>query len=68
MSITKPVYEAFESGPRERIGRCELCGLVDHHLVEGECLSCRRRYGERPDGAGLGDETRVGYPLRKGEH
>ena len=27
---------------RERIGRCEVCGLVDHHLVGGECPACRR--------------------------
>ena len=25
----------------ERIGRCDLCGVVDHHLVDGECASCR---------------------------
>lgn len=26
----------------EAIGRCEWCGLVDHHLVGGECAACRR--------------------------
>ncbi len=25
---------------RERVGRCEWCGLVDHHLVHGECGEC----------------------------
>jgi hypothetical protein len=29
----------------ETIGRCELCGLTDHHLVLGECAQCRERYG-----------------------
>lgn len=24
----------------ERIGRCDWCGLVDHHLVDGICASC----------------------------
>jgi len=29
--------------PRRKgtIGRCELCGGVDHHLVGGECPQCR---------------------------
>jgi len=26
------------------IGRCDLCGLVDHYLVEGACPPCRVRY------------------------
>lgn len=25
----------------ERIGECELCGLTDHHLVDGICPTCR---------------------------
>jgi hypothetical protein len=25
------------------IGECEWCGLFDHHLVRGECPSCRLR-------------------------
>ncbi|OIO66910.1 MAG: hypothetical protein COS35_07435 [Zetaproteobacteria bacterium CG02_land_8_20_14_3_00_50_9] len=27
---------------QETIGRCELCGLIDHHLIDGECPACRR--------------------------
>lgn len=27
----------------ERIGTCELCGLTDHHLVDGVCPTCRPR-------------------------
>lgn len=27
----------------ETIGRCEWCGLVDHHLVDGECPACREK-------------------------
>lgn len=23
-----------------RIGRCEICGEVDHHLVDGACAPC----------------------------
>lgn len=25
------------------VGRCEWCGLVDHHLIAGECPQCRKR-------------------------
>jgi hypothetical protein len=25
----------------EAIGTCELCGLTDHHLVDGVCPTCR---------------------------
>ncbi len=25
----------------ERIGPCEICGLTDHHLVDGICPTCR---------------------------
>jgi len=25
----------------EHIGPCELCGTVDHHLIEGVCPVCR---------------------------
>lgn len=28
---------------QECIGRCEWCGVVDHHLLQGECPNCRRR-------------------------
>ncbi len=31
----------------ESIGRCELCGLVDHHLIKGVCPVCRDRF--RPE-------------------
>ncbi|MCS4503865.1 MarR family transcriptional regulator [Arhodomonas aquaeolei] len=27
----------------ETVGACEWCGLVDHHLVAGECASCRAK-------------------------
>lgn len=27
----------------ERIGTCELCGLTDHHLVDGVCPTCQPR-------------------------
>ncbi len=30
--------------PAERIGECDLCGEVDHHLVQGSCETCRRHY------------------------
>ncbi len=29
---------------QEDIGRCELCGVVDHHLYDGACSHCRKRY------------------------
>jgi len=25
----------------ETIGYCELCGVLDHHLIHGECRVCR---------------------------
>jgi hypothetical protein len=28
----------------ETIGTCELCGVTDHHLMEGACPGCRARY------------------------
>ena len=28
----------------ESIGNCDLCGLLDHHLVEGACKKCRDHY------------------------
>lgn len=27
------------------IGRCELCGVVDHHLADGACAECNARIG-----------------------
>jgi hypothetical protein len=27
----------------ETIGECEICGVVDHHLVEGLCPGCTAR-------------------------
>lgn len=32
----------------ERIGECELCGLVDHHLRDGACPSCAAKYQAVP--------------------
>lgn len=26
------------------IGECDICGLVDHHLVQGACLSCHQQF------------------------
>jgi NMD protein affecting ribosome stability and mRNA decay len=31
------------SSPLEHIGPCELCGSVDHHLIEGVCRGCRQK-------------------------
>ena len=28
---------------KERIGYCEICGRIDHHLVDGTCPVCRPR-------------------------
>lgn len=33
----RPAYRPVE------IGTCEWCGRLDHHLVAGECPTCRRR-------------------------
>ena len=33
----RPLYRPVETG------NCEWCGLVDHHLVSGECPSCIER-------------------------
>jgi len=26
------------------IGSCEVCGLVDHHLVDGACNACNSKH------------------------
>jgi len=31
----------LDSRLKEKIGRCDLCGLIDHHLIGGECPTCR---------------------------
>lgn len=33
------------------IGRCEWCGVFDHHLVDAECGVCRNRSVQRPSAA-----------------
>ncbi|MFP4182233.1 MAG: hypothetical protein ACLFTX_06525 [Thiohalospira sp.] len=30
----------------ERVGRCEWCGRVDHHLLGGQCPACAERVTE----------------------
>ncbi len=32
-----------ESVPRGTIGTCELCGVTDHHLVDGLCPPCKEK-------------------------
>lgn len=24
------------------VGQCEWCGIVDHHLIDGECVQCHK--------------------------
>lgn len=31
--------------PAAAIGECDWCGVIDHHLIEGECPACRERAG-----------------------
>ena len=26
-----------------KIGRCEICGLIDHYLIDAACAPCRAR-------------------------
>ncbi|MCC7413339.1 MAG: hypothetical protein IT495_17115 [Gammaproteobacteria bacterium] len=42
------------------IGRCEWCGLVDHHLVEAACARCRSRSEDWPAEGRLGASARAG--------
>lgn len=47
---------------KEHIGYCEWCGLLDHHLIEGECAACRAKLGAAvvtDDDVALGDESDV---------
>ncbi|MDX8402098.1 MAG: hypothetical protein R8K47_05650 [Mariprofundaceae bacterium] len=37
----------------EKIGRCDLCGLIDHHLIGGECPACHCRQAGGRSGANL---------------
>lgn len=41
--IEPKVELALSYHPVETIGRCEWCGLVSHHLIAGECPTCRAR-------------------------
>jgi len=45
--------------PVETIGRCEWCGLVDHHLVADECPACRGRAVEYPPLAPSAEDIRA---------
>jgi hypothetical protein len=62
----------------ETIGRCEgPCGLIDHHLVAGECERCRdlsvtlppdqvddvELVEDAPDSMPMGDEADVTHVL-----
>lgn len=54
MALPRPPLDYVEP---QRIGACEWCGLVDHHLVEGECPSCKTKVAAlAPD-----DDTPLGY-------
>ena len=42
----------------EMIGRCDLCGLIDHHLFEGACGNCRTKFnlpGPAAEGYSVGE-------------
>lgn len=41
--VTPKVELALSYHPVEKIGRCEWCGLVSHHLIAGDCPACRAR-------------------------
>lgn len=49
-----PITHAFiraVQGPQppvETIGRCEACGLVDHHLQRGLCPDCKLKAIDYP--------------------
>lgn len=30
----------------ERIGRCDTCGEIDHHLIMDMCPNCREKFGK----------------------
>lgn len=39
MALPRPTPE----GIAHHAGECEWCGLVDHHLDEGQCPSCKAK-------------------------
>ena len=43
--LAKQVAEAEEHRARKRdvIGRCDLCGLIDHHIQKGVGACCRNK-------------------------
>lgn len=55
----------------EKIGACELCGVTDHHLIEGVCPACRPKVttvqitacGARPKGDVMTAINRLGAAL-----
>lgn len=46
----------------EHIDYCEWCGRLDHHLVAGECASCRDATAPYPADVALGAEGWVTPP------
>lgn len=57
---------------QEKIGRCEVCGIVDHHLVGGLCPGCRPRIeavdvriAGRKRGARIAGRLRIEYDSAK---
>ncbi len=55
------------SNTTEYIGYCEVCGLLDHHLLGGVCPSCQSKVqtyqGHDYEGITLGAEADVSYSL-----
>lgn len=51
------------AAPAETIGVCELCGEVDHHLVEGVCPGCRPKIRQVAAEVPLGAEADVRHAL-----
>ncbi len=54
---------APSTAPAETIGECELCGDVDHHLVEGVCPACRPLCVQVAAEVPLGAEADVSHAL-----
>lgn len=48
----------------QSIGTCELCGEVDHHLVDGVCPGCRPKIRQVAAEVPLGAEADVSHVLR----
>ena len=53
---------------KNTIGRCEICGLVDHHLDQGLCPNCAQRAITTPSPTTLAKAVATFAPIVGAAH